>query len=172
MPFKFLEHLTEPLNKLLTPPAERLGKWLGSRKPKLYIRFNPASKHWCLAKNGHEEMAHIAFEAEFNHDDDKQAVVLVRAYAEGTEPQLAFMDTLILKPGHIRNEQIGVFVSPFPAPKGQTWTGRIVFEDQFKRKYKTEKATFRWVGPTSIPTPQGASGTGPVIQSSNPTPPA
>ena len=43
-------------------------------------------------------------------------------------------------------ERIQAIVGPVVGKKGQPWTGKIALVDQFLRKHKTSKVTFKWVG--------------------------
>ena len=106
---------------------------------------------WCIALQGSNEMMQVTFVADINHDDTKHALVIVDAYPQGTKAQLSMIDKFTLPPETIVTQRIAMFVSPVVAETGKAWTGRIILVDQFKRKYKTDRATFRWVGPPGVP---------------------
>jgi hypothetical protein len=154
----WLENLTRPLSSIATPLAQRVGKWLGRRKPRLYVHFNPTQTLWCLAEqrqpNGTTvEMMQMMFWADFNHDDERQTLILTDAYPEGTSPQMGMISKFAIPPGTMVNEQVAAFVAPVKGLRGSPWEGRFVLVDQFQRKYKTNKVTFRWAGPVA-PSPR------------------
>lgn len=154
MPFvelTWLSNLTKPFSSLLNPMAERIGNWIGRRKPRLYVHFNPSQMLWCIARQGQAdgsftEMMQAMFWADFNHDDPKETLVITDAYPDGTHPQLGMMVKFAIPPGEIVHEHVAAFVLPIKAEKGKAWRGRFVLLDQFQRKYKTKKVTFRWAG--------------------------
>ena len=46
-----------------------------------------------------------------------------------------------------------ILVTPVVGTKGKDWTGRLIFVDQFDRRYKSPKYTFKWAGlPPTPPT--------------------
>jgi hypothetical protein len=88
----------------------------------------------------------VVCSASFTHDDLTQAMIIVDAYPEGTTPQVMAMQEFTIPPQEMVKERIMVIVGPVVAKKGKSWTGRIVLVDQFLRKHKTQKVTFKWVG--------------------------
>jgi hypothetical protein len=46
---------------------------------------------------------------------------------------------------------VGVFCAPVVAEGGKDFTGRVIFVDQLKRKHRSDKTTFTWVGTTEPP---------------------
>ena len=141
----WLENLTKPFASLVNPVAERFGNWLGSRKPRLHVHFEPMTNLWCIAGTPGQELMQAMFTARFTHDDPKQTLLIVNAYPQGTQVEMKGSDTFSIPPLTLVTERVYVFVSPAPE-KGKTWRGRFVFEDQFHRKYK-EKTELKWAGP-------------------------
>lgn len=99
------------------------------------------------------ELMQIVFWAEIAHDDDKQTVVIMDAYPEGTEPQLPSMVRFSLPPHTLAHEQISAFVKPIKGTVGEPWQSKFIFVDQFHRKYKTQELSFRFVGHPPAGTP-------------------
>ena len=160
MNLAWLENLTKPFASLLNPVAERIGKWLGTRKPRLYVHFN-AAMNWSMGyqrqPDGHHlEMMHVHLDADFNHDDDKQTLFIMDAFPEGTENRIPGFSRFVIPPHKVVNQQIVSFALPIIAEKEKAWTGRMVFVDQFQRQYKTRKGTYRWVGVAPPPEPKKA----------------
>lgn len=96
MHWAWLESLTKPFSSLVTPLAERIGNWLGRRKPRLYVHLNSPQLLWCVAtekqRNGPDlEMMQVFLSAQFNHDDEKQTVVIMDGFPEGTQNRLPGM---------------------------------------------------------------------------------
>jgi len=148
----WLSKLTELLAALLKAAADRVAPWIERRKPKLYVHPILGNMLWCIAQQPRKdgpplEMMQITFWAHINHDDSKQALVIVDAYPVGTKPQITAMQKFKIPPGAMVKEQVSAFVVPILAEQGKPWTGRIVLVDQFQRKYKTKKMTFEWAGP-------------------------
>jgi hypothetical protein len=155
MNLSWLENLTKPFSSIVTPIAQRIGNRLGHRKPRLYVHFNSPQMLWCIAEqkqtNGTAvEMMQIWFWADFNHDDEQQTLILTDAYPEGTSPQMGMISKFAIPPGMLVNQQVAAFVSPVKALRGNPWVGRFVLVDQFQRKYKTKRVTFRWAGPIAL----------------------
>ena len=163
MDFSWLSNLTKPFSSLLNPVAERIGNWLGRRKPHLFVHFNPTQMLWCIAQQGQQdgsfkEMMQAMFWADFNHDDPKATLVIVDAYPKGTHPQLGMIGKFAIPPNKIVQQQVAAIVLPIKAKKEQPWIGRFILVDQFQRKYKTKKMSFRWAGhTTSSGSNQGAA---------------
>lgn len=152
MNLSWLSNLTKPFSSLLNPIAERIGDWLGRRKPHLYLHVQPATSMWSIApqpqRDGSSlELMHVVFCGGFNHDDRKQTLVITSAYPEGTEPKFRMIENLSIPPETIVNERVDALVLPVRAKKEKPWTGRFILVDQFQRKYKTKKITFQWAGP-------------------------
>src|SRR5438309_1268550 len=125
MNLPWLENLTKPFASLLNPVAERIGNWLGRRKPHLYVHFEPTQSLWCLARNGDQELMQAMFSADFNHDDTKQTLVIVDAYPHGTNVEIPGTNKFSVPPGQVVHQRVYVFISPVPE-KGKPWTGRFV----------------------------------------------
>jgi hypothetical protein len=103
------------------------------------------------------EMMQAMFWADFNHDDQRDTLVITQAYPQGTRPQMGIIKFAI-PPGQMVREQIASFVLPVKGTKERPWVGRFVLVDQFRRKYRTKKAAFRWIGPRTPSAPtQGPS---------------
>jgi len=152
MHWAWLENLTKPFSSLLNPLAERIGQRLGRRKPRLYVHFNPTQLVWGIGtqKQTREpdlEMMHIHLTAGFNHDDDKQTLVIMDAFPEGTQNRMPALSQFEIRPHTLVNQQVVAFVVPVVGEKGKPWTGRFIIVDQFQRRYKTQRATYRWTGP-------------------------
>jgi len=136
---------------------DRLALWIGKRKPKLYVHFQPGTNIWCIANSGPGpgpsaiEYMQVVFRANFTNDDLNEAIVIVDAYPVGTTSQVAAFIEFAIPPHAIVKQQIVALVGPVIGKKGKPWTGKIVLVDQFLRKRKTQKTTFKWVG--SNPTP-------------------
>jgi hypothetical protein len=151
MDLSWLGNLTKPFSSLLKPPAERIGKWLGRRKPRLFIHPNLGQSLWCITgqagtNDPTTELMQIVFWAEITHDDDKQTLVIMDAYPDGTHSQLNSMTQFRIPPSTLVHEQISAFVLPIKGERGRPYKSRFVLIDQFHRKYKTQELVFRWVG--------------------------
>lgn len=145
---KIVEVFAKPLAAVSNAIANRL-KLRFRRKPKLHVHFHPATGLWCLARQAHKEIMQIGFVADLTHDDPNQTVILMDAFPEGARSELPFFDYITIppeewiKPGR----HIWMMVTPVLAEKGRNWKGRIVFVDQWKRKYKSEEEfEFLWMG--------------------------
>lgn len=150
MSFEWLENLTKPLASLLNPIAERMGGTLGHRKPRLYVHFTPPQMLWCIAKNGEQEIMQTVCWADINHDDVQQTLIITDVYPQGSHSELRVAN-FVVPPGQMVHEQVKSFSLPIKGEKGKPWTGRLILIDQFKRKHKTDKATFRWAGEAAAP---------------------
>jgi hypothetical protein len=107
----------------------------------------------------------LIYRADFSHDDDEQTVLLVEAYVKGGKSWLeAPSDPIRIPPRQLVREQFirTVFISPIVGKIGKNWTGKIIFVDQWRRKYKTDECEFVFMGPTehplkhAMPSPSGA----------------
>lgn len=130
---------------------DRLSFWISGRKPKLYVQFEPGVSVWCLAHSGPPptgtEYMQVVCHANLTHDDPKIALIITDAYPVGTTTQVRAMTEFKIPPHAMVKQQIVSIAGPMIAKKGSPWTGKIVLVDQFLRKYKTRKNTFKWVGP-------------------------
>ena len=81
---------------------------------------------------------------ELNHDDAKQTLVITDAYLEGTKPQIR-MPKIVVPPGAMVQAHLSAFVLPFIAEEGKPCVTRFILVDQFQRKYKTNKFSFRYI---------------------------
>jgi hypothetical protein len=109
---------------------------------------------WCIAQQGQrdgslKDMMQAMFWADFNHDDPKLTLVIVDAYPQGTRPQIGMITKFAVPPNKIVQQQVAAIVLPIIAKKGKPWVGRFILVDQFQRKYKTKKMSFRWAGQTT-----------------------
>jgi hypothetical protein len=151
MEWSWLGNLTKPFANILNPVTERIGKWLGGRKPRLFVHFHPTQLIWSIGKEGMGddvlETMHIHAMADVNHDDDNQTLLIVNVYPEGTENRIPGMSQFKVAPKQILGLSLMSFAQPVLGTKGQPWIGRLILVDQFDRKYKTKKAAFRWTGP-------------------------
>jgi len=89
----------------------------------------------------------VVCHANLTHDDPKIALIITDAYPVGTTTQVRAMTEFKIPPHAMVKQQIVSIAGPMIAKKGSPWTGKIVLVDQFLRKYKTRKNTFKWVGP-------------------------
>ena len=149
---KILEPFVRPINVVSQAMSDRLERWL-TRKPRLYVRFHPQMERWCLAFSGDETGMQIIYTADFSHDDPKQTLLLIDAYIEGAKPFVTVSDPMKIPPGQVvRSRHInGIYLTPVVAEIGKNWTGRIIFVDQWHRKYKSDKFEFIFTGPTEHP---------------------
>ena len=151
MGWSWLGNLTKPFANVLNPVTERFGKWLGGRKPRILVHFHPTQLVWSIGKEGMGDGAletmHIHAMADITHDDDKQTLIIVDVYPEGTHNRVPGMSQFTIGPKQMLGLPLVSFAQPVVGTKGQPWIGRLVLVDQFDRKYKTKKATFRWTGP-------------------------
>jgi hypothetical protein len=150
---KIVSIVTRPLEVVSKAVADRLERWL-KRKPKLFVSFHPQTTFWCLAFSGEQTGMQLTFMADFTQDGDDETLLLIDAYVEGTKPWMKNPnDPIEIGPGEfVRSRYInGIFVSPVVGTPGQNWIGRLIFIDQFHRKYKTEKCEFVFAGPPEHP---------------------
>jgi len=113
MPFhlEWLSNFTKPFANVFNPLTERVGKWLGRRKPKLYVHFEPSTMFWCIATHGSDQMMQITFVADINHDDDQQALVIVDTYPHRTKSQMNVIDKFTIPPETIITQRIAAISS-------------------------------------------------------------
>jgi hypothetical protein len=104
------------------------------------------------------ELMQIVFWADVNHDDQRETLVIMSAYPEGSEPEIASTLQFSVLPGTIVHEQISAFIKPIKGEAGKTWRSKFVLVDQFRRKYKTQEIAFRFAGP--VPPPESGTPTG------------
>lgn len=160
MDWSWLGNLTKPFSNLLNPITERIGNALGRRKPRLFVHLNPTQSVWCVTGQAgkprlSDEMAQVMFWAGINHDDDKFTLIIMGAYPEGTKSQIVMAPPIAIPPGKVIETHVDAFVVPIKGQPGQPWETKFILVDQFQRKYKTQKITFRWAGapepPASVP---------------------
>lgn len=166
---KIVEPFMRPLNVVSHAISERLTHWL-SRTPKLYVTVHPQPPPmWCLAF-GDQTAMQLSLMADFTHDDPDRTLLLTGAYIKGTKQWHGFIEPIEVPPQELITPQyaLPVFVHPVVAKIGETWRGRIIFLDQFKRKHKTDQIEFRFVGPKEYPPKAKAD----VKTASGPTPPS
>lgn len=118
----------------------------------MYAHVAPASSFWCIgyagdAKDGANQFMQTVFQAEFTHDDDKQALVIMNAYPEGTETKFAALTPFNIPPRTLVSQQVSAFVQPISPRPGETFECRYILVDQFHRKYRTQRIVFKWAGP-------------------------
>ncbi len=149
---KIVEPFIRPFNAVSHAISERLEHWL-SRKPKLFITFHPHPRFWCLAWQGEETGMELMFMADFTHDDPDRTLLLTGAYIKGTKAWDGFIEPIEIPPQEMitSNYTLHVSVHPVVGKIGETWKGRIIFVDQFKRTHKTEKIEFKFEGPKEHP---------------------
>jgi hypothetical protein len=156
MNWSWLGNLTKPFANVLNPVTERFGKWLGKRKPRLYVHPTLGQSIWSIATQGAPnsliEMMHMVFWADLNHDDDTQTLLIISAYPKGTQLQIpSIIGRLRIPPHRMMHEQISAFVSPIKAKRGEPFKCKFILVDQFQRKYTTQEISFKWVGPVASP---------------------
>jgi hypothetical protein len=150
-----IEHVSwiKSLGGVLKAVFDRLAVAIGRRKAKLFVHFQPGTSIWCIATSGPGlpsiEYMQIVCRASFAHDDLKEPLVIIDAYPAGTAPEVKAMEPFTIQSQELVQEQIVAIVAPVIGEKGHSWTGRIVFVDQYLRKHKTQKSTFKWVGPAA-----------------------
>ena len=106
---------------------------------------------WCIAGNAGQEMMQTVCWADINHDDPQLALIITNVYPEGSHSTKIQVTKFVVPPGEMVHEQLASFSGPIKAEKGKLWIGRLILVDQFKRKHKTEKITFQWVGGAAQP---------------------
>ena len=74
-------------------------------------------------------------------------MMIMDMYPNGTISQIPGFTPFEVPPGRLVKQHLVAFVAPVVGIKGKDWTGRLIVVDQFHRKYKTQKTTFKWVGP-------------------------
>ena len=129
---------------------DRLALWVSKRKPKLYVHFQPGTCLGCIARHADAEYMQIVCPVSITHDDVKHDLIIVDVYPAGTISQVSAMQDIVIPANTMAKEQIVSIAGPVIANKGESWTGRIVLVDQFLRKYKSPKATFKWAGPNPV----------------------
>lgn len=96
------------------------------------------------------EIMNVHLTADFNHDDEDQDLVIMNMYPEGTQNRVPGFSQFQIPPHRVlMHQQLVCFAVPVIGRKGHPWTGRLILIDQFQRRYKTGKATYRWTGPPS-----------------------
>ena len=154
-----VETLLKPFALILNPIAERIGNRL-KRKPKLYIYIHPVSNVWCYAWRVPDPnpIMQVRFDADFTNDSNHEALLILDAYVEGTNSTLPLMNHIKIPPTSTTvSEIVGVFCTPVVSEGGKDFTGRIIFVDHLKRKHRSDKTTFKWVGTTEPPKIAGSS---------------
>lgn len=148
--------LSKPFGIIATPIAERIAARL-ERKPRLNVRFRPLTCLWCIAQSDELQIMQIVFSADFTNDDIGKSLVIIDAYVKGTRSWHPF-EKFSIGPHTLFEHHGTTFVSPVIAEKGQDWTGRLIFVDQFGRKHRSPKMTFTWIGGISNPQGNAAEG--------------
>jgi hypothetical protein len=139
-----VDALLKPFAVISTPLAERIASWF-KRKPKLYANFHPGTCLWCLGQYGEQPLMQVMFTVDLTHDDPREALIIVDAHPDGTQSKIRF-DKFVIPPHQLKESRVTAFVQPVAGEKGKDWTGHIIFVDQFRRPYKTQKTTFKGVG--------------------------
>jgi hypothetical protein len=133
---------------------------MAAGKPKLHVHFHPVSGVWCLASDGQTKIMQIGFMADITHDDPRQTLILIDAFPEGTRSKFHFHNRIVIRAEELVSPeyQIWMMVTPVVGKEFSNWNGRIVFVDQFKRKYKSEDTfEFMWGGGKPTPAPESVS---------------
>lgn len=155
MDLSWLSGLTKPFTNLLNPVTERVGAWLGKRKPRLHVHFHPMQLVCSVGKemqnDGSQiEVMHIHAMVDLTHDDDRQAIIIVNVYPEGTKNRIPSLSQFRIAPRKMLSHcQLLSLAVPVVGQKGKPWTGKLILVDQFERRYKTKDATYRWSGPVA-----------------------
>jgi len=104
---------------------------------------------WCIALAGTEKWMQVGFSADFTHDDPEQTLILIDAFPEGTRTAHPFREHIEIAPSELVTPeyQVWMMVKPVVSEEGKNWTTRIVFVDQLKRRYKSQRVEFTWAGP-------------------------
>jgi hypothetical protein len=87
----------------------------------------------------------VIIQPRINHNSS-EAVFVVDSYAKGTVPVVSGMVNFIVPPNVMVREHLSSIAVPVVGKKGKDWTGRLVVVDHFRKKHKTDKITFMWVG--------------------------
>jgi hypothetical protein len=165
---KIVEPFTRPLNVVSHAISDRLEHWL-SRKPKLYVTIHPQTSMWCLAFQGDKTGMQLVYLADFTHDDPERTLLLTGAYIKGTKPWDSFIEPIEIQPQAMITPgyALHALVHPVVGKIGETWKGRLIFVDQFKRTHKSDKIEFKFVGPKENPLKAKAdAAAGPTLPSS------
>jgi hypothetical protein len=132
---------------------DRLALWVSRRRPKLYVHFQPGTNIWCTANSGPgpnpPEYMQVVCQVTITHDDPQNSLIIIDAYPVGTKTQVQALSEIKIPPHTMVKERIVSIVAPMIGEKGKPWTGKMVLVDQFLRKYKTGKMTFKWAGGSS-----------------------
>lgn len=144
-----IEHVgwLKTLNGFFKAIVDRLATAITRRKPKVHVHPLVGNEVWCIATSGNTEYMHIICWAHVTHDGSNDALLIMSVYPEGTTPQVDTISPVTLQPGTMVKTQLSAIVAPIVGTKGKPWRGRLILEDQFHRKYKTQKIVFKWVGP-------------------------
>ena len=141
-----LQFLFKPLAIIFHPLVVRWEHWT-KRKPKMFFQFDPSHAVWTVAKNGTEEIMQATCALDITQDDPSESLFILDIYPEGTTSTIPCMSRIELKPKTtVFFHRVDMFAKPLIGEKGKDWHGRLVFVDQFNRKYRTKKHTFRFIG--------------------------
>jgi hypothetical protein len=124
---------------------DKVGELFNRKTAKIYV--HPIGKpvwHAAVQPSGAVYMQ-VIIQARINHDSS-QAVVVVDSYPKGTVPIVSGMVIFIVPPNAMVEEHLSSIAAPMVGKKGKDWTGRLVLVDHLRRKHKTDKITFMWVG--------------------------
>jgi hypothetical protein len=116
------------------------------RTPRLYVHPVKSTSVWCIGHQGTIEIFQFVFDADLNHDHEKQTIVIMDAYPKGMQSQIQTMSPVRVPPTTMIREQINALVLAFRVKRGKPFSTRFVLVDQFQRKHETQKISFTWVG--------------------------
>jgi len=148
-----VETIFKPFTLIFNPIAERIGNRL-KRKPKLYVHIIPMGSIWNYAWNGNipPPIMQVRFDAHLTNDSEREAILILDGYVEGTTSTLPFGSHIEVPPHTtVFRQLVVVFCMPVVGEGGRDFTGRIVFVDQLKRKHRSDVTTFKWAGTTEPP---------------------
>lgn len=119
------------------------------RKPRVHVVFNPQQCVWGIGGLGQpdgklKKVMSVHFWGIFSNDSDREPIVILEAFPEGTEQQMASFQPVIPPRGRPVRVMISAIVLPILGTPGQQLETRFILKDQFGRVYKTTKKSFRW----------------------------
>jgi hypothetical protein len=122
-----------------------LSKW--KWKPRVKVYIHPMGKPvWVTAPqpNGQIYMQ-VILQARVNHNCP-HGLMIVDTFPEGTTPIVTGMRSFRIPPYTIIEEHLSNIVMPVVGKEGKDWVGKLVLIDHERRRHKTEKIHFMWVG--------------------------
>jgi hypothetical protein len=87
----------------------------------------------------------VVIQARINHNGSGN-VGIVDSYPQGTSPVFSGQVNFIVPPNAMIQKYFSSICEPVVGKKGKNWKGRLVLLDHERRKHKTDKISFMWVG--------------------------